>query len=72
MATKMNDYTKGHVNQTTSPSTQQTDSDLRAMKTYNNAKSRAGHKEDSWEATDGKAKGCNQEGTSAHSRQTLV
>ena len=52
--------------------TQQTESSLRVVKTYDNTKSRAGHKEYSWEATDGDAKGCNQEGTSASSRQTPV
>ena len=67
---KMNGYTEGRVKQNISPSTQRTYFDLRVVKTYDNAESRAGRKEDSWEATNGDAKGCNQEGTSAHSRQT--
>ena len=42
------------------------------MKTYGKAKSHARHEEDSWEATNGSIEGCNQEGTSAYSGQTLV
>ena len=57
--------------QNTSPSTQRIDCSLRTMKTYDNAESRAGRKEDSWQATDDNIEGCNQEGTSTHSRQTL-
>ena len=72
MATKTNDYTEGRVKQNTSTSTQRSDFDLRAVKTYSSTESRARCKEDSWEATDGNAEGCNQEGTSAHSGQTSV
>ena len=68
----MNDYTEGYVRQNKSPNTQQTDYGLRAVKTNGNAKSRAGHKEDSWDATDGDAEGCNQEETLARSGQTPV
>ena len=64
----MNGYTNDHVRQNISPNTQQTNSDLRAVKTYGNVESQAGHKEDSWDATDDNAKGCNQEGISAHSK----
>ena len=67
MSMKMNGYTEGYVKQNMSPSTQRIDSSLRAMKTYNNVKSHAGRKEDSLEVTEGDAKGCNQEGTSARS-----
>ena len=56
----------------TSPNTQWTDFGLRVVKTYNNAESRAWHKEYSWEAKDGDAKGCNQEGTLVHNEQILV
>ena len=72
MAMKTNDYTDGRVKQNISPSTRQTDFGLRAMKTYDNAKSLAGRKEDSWEATDDDTEGCNQEGTLARNGQTLV
>ena len=72
MATKMEGYTEGHAKQKPSPSTQQTDDGLRAVKTYNNAESCARHEEDSWEATDVNTEGCNQEGTLAHSEQTPV
>ena len=72
MATKTNGYTEGRARENTSPSTQQKNSDIRAVKTYGNVESRAGHKEDSWVATDSNAKGCNQEGTLAHNRQTPV
>ena len=68
MASKTNDYTEGRARKNTSPNTEQTDFGLRAMKTYDNAKSRVGHKENSWEATDSNAKVCNQEGTSACNR----
>ena len=68
MAMKTNGYTEGRARQNTSPSTQWTDCGLRAVKTYDNAESRAGRKEDSWEATDGSTEGCNQEGISARSR----
>ena len=67
MAMKMNGYTEGRARQSISPNTQQTDSSLRAVKTYDNTESRAGHKEDSWEATDDSTEGCNQEGTSVRS-----
>ena len=60
MAIMMNDYTEGRAKQNTSPSTQRTDCSLKAMKTYDNAESRAGHKEDYWEATDGNTEGCTQ------------
>ena len=63
---------RGSVNQNTSISTQQTEFELRVVKTYNNTESHAGHEENSWEATDCDAKGCNQEGTSARSGQTSV
>ena len=72
MATKTNSYIEGHVRQNISLSTQRTDSGLRVVKTYGNAESRAGYKEDSWEATNGDAEGCNQEGTSARSGHTSV
>ena len=70
MAKKTNGYTKGRVRQNISPSTQQIDFGLRAMKRYKNTESRPGCKEHSWEATDGDAEGCNQEGTSAYNGQT--
>ena len=54
---KMNDYTEGHARQNTSPSTQQTDYDLRVVKTYDNAESHAERKEDSCEAKDGGTEG---------------
>ena len=44
MAMKMNDYTEGRVRQNTSLDTQQTDFDMRVMKTYSNTESRAGLK----------------------------
>ena len=66
MATKMNGYTEGHVRQNTSPSTQQINSGLGAMKTYGNAESRSGRK------MDGDAEGCNQECTSVRSGWTPV
>ena len=72
MAMKMDDYTEGRAKQNTSPSTQRTDYDMRVVKTYNNTESRARLKEDSWEATDDSTEGCNQEGTSTSSGQTLV
>ena len=72
MATKTDDYTKGRAKQNTSPSTQWTDYSMRVVKIYDNTESRARHEEDSWEATDDNTKGCNQEGTSARSRQTSV
>ena len=72
MATKTNGYTKGRATQNMSPSTQREDSSLRAVKTYDNAESRAGRKEDSWEVTNSDANGCNQEATLAYSRQTSV
>ena len=50
MTTKMNGYTGSCVRKNTSPSTQRTDFGLRAIKTYDNTKSHAGHKEDSWES----------------------
>ena len=65
MAMKTNSYTEGHVRKNTSLSTQRTDFDLKAVTTYDNIESSVGHKEDSWEATDNDAEGCNQEGTSA-------
>ena len=72
MATKINGYTESRARQSTSSSTKRTDCDLRAMKTYDNAKSHVGHKEDSQEGTDNSTEGCNEEGTSARSGQTLV
>ena len=72
MATKTNDYTEGRVRQNTSPNTQQIDFGLRAVKTVGNAENHVGCKEDPWEETDSDTKGCNQEGTSACSRQTPV
>ena len=72
MAMKMNGYNEGHARKNISPSTQRIDYGLRALKTYGNTKSRAGCKEDSWEATDSSIEGYNQEGTSACSGQTLV
>ena len=72
MATKTNGYTKGRARQNTSLSKQRTDYGLRAEKTYSNAKSRAKREEDSWEAMDDSTEGCNQEGTSVHSKQTSV
>ena len=71
MDMKMNSYIEGCLRQNTSLSTQQTDSDLRAVKTCCNTENRVGHKKDFWEVTDGSVEGCNQEGTSARSRQTL-
>ena len=68
----MNGYTKGCIRKNTSSSTQRIDFSLRAVKIYGNAESRAERKEHSWEATNGNAKGCNQEGTSARSGQTLI
>ena len=59
MAIKTNGYAEGRVRQNTSVSIQWIDCDLKAMKTYDNAESCAGHKEDSWEAMDGDAEGCN-------------
>ena len=59
MATKMNDYTEGHARQNTSPSTEQTNYDLKIVKTYDNVESRAGRKEDSWEATKDNTEGYN-------------
>ena len=59
MAMKMNSYTEGRVRQNISPSTQRIDFGLRAVKTYDNAESSVGCKEDSWEAMDGDAEGCN-------------
>ena len=53
-----NGYVEGRVRQNISPSIQWTDFDLRSVKTYGNAKSHIGHKEDSWEAAD--TEGCNQ------------
>ena len=72
MAKKMNSYTEGHVRQNISLSAQQTNFGLRAMKTYGNTESRAGRKEESWEATNDDAEGCNQEGTLARSEKTHV
>ena len=72
MATKTNGYTEGRVKQNTSPSTQQTDFSLRAVKTYGNVENRVGCKEDPREVMDGDTEGCNQEGTSACSEQTSV
>ena len=72
MAMKTNGYTEGHAKQNISPSTQRTDSGLRAVKTYDNDKCHARLKEDSWEVTDGNAEGCSQKATSVHSGQTLV
>ena len=57
MATKTNGYTEGRARKNTSPSTQQTDCGLRAVKIYDNAESRVGRKDDSWEATNGSTKG---------------
>ena len=72
-ATKTNSYTEGRVRKNKiSPSTQQTDCGLRGRKTDSNVKSCAGHKEDSWDATDDDAEGRNQDGTSACSGQTPV
>ena len=59
MATKTYGYTEGRVRQNMSPNTQQKDSSMRAVKTYGSAESRARHEEDSWEAIDDNAKGCN-------------
>ena len=72
MATNTDSYTEGYARQNISLSTQRTNCGLRAVKTYGNAKSHEGRKEDSWEATDGSAEGCNQGGTSARSRQTPI
>ena len=72
MAMKTNGYTEGRAKQNTSLSSQQTDSNLRAVKTYSKIESRVGRREDSWEAMNGDAKGFNQKGTSAPSGQTLV
>ena len=72
MATKTNGYTEGNVKKNISPSTQRTDFDLRVVKTYDNAESRARHKEDFWEATDDNDEGCNQGVTSPFSRQTPI
>ena len=72
MAMKMNGYIEGRVRQNTSPNTQRTDFGLKAMMTYGNIESRAGHKEDFWEATDGDAEGYNQEDTSTCNGQTPV
>ena len=58
MATKTNGYTEGRVRQNTSPSTQWIDCGMRALKTYDNAESRAGRKKDSWEATDSNTEHC--------------
>ena len=58
--------------QNKSPSTQRIDCGLRVVKTDDNAESRAGGKEDSWDATDGDAEGCNQKETSACNRQTPI
>ena len=63
MAKKTNGYTEGRVRQNISLNTQQTNFGLRAVKRYENTESRPGCKEDSWEATDGDAEGCNQKGT---------
>ena len=60
MATKTSDYTEGHARKNSSPSTQQTDFVLRAVKTYGNIESHAGGEEKSWEATNDEAEGCNQ------------
>ena len=68
----MDNYTKGRARQNTSPSTQQTDCCLSAVKTYDNVKSRARREEDSWEATDKNTKGYNQEGTSISNKHTPV
>ena len=72
MATKINSYTEDCARKNTSPSTQQMDSSLRAVKTYGNVESLTRCKKDSWEVIDSNAEGCNQEGTSAYSEQTLV
>ena len=48
MSTKMDDYTEGHAKQNASPSIQWTVYGLRAVKTYGNAESRVGRKEDFW------------------------
>ena len=72
MATKTNGWTEGCARKNTSPSTQRTNFGLSDVKTYDNAESRARHKENYWEATDGDAEGCNQEGTLARSGQTPV
>ena len=42
------------------------------MKIYGSAESRAEHEEDSWDAIDDDAEGCNQEGISTRSVQTLI
>ena len=55
----MKGYTQGCAMHNISPSTLQIDYGLRAVKTYDNTESRAAHKEDSWEATDGSTDGCN-------------
>ena len=69
----MNDYTEGRVRKNKiSPSTQRTNCGLRAVKIDGNAESRARHKEDSWDVIDGDVEDCNQEGTSACSKYTLV
>ena len=66
MAMKMNGYTEGRVRKNTSPNKQQKNFSLRVVKTFGNAENCAGCKQDSnWEAIDGNAEGCNQEGTSA-------
>ena len=59
MATKTNGYTEGHARQNTSPSTEQANYNLKIVKTYDNIKSRAGRKEDSWEATEDSTEGYN-------------
>ena len=43
-----------------------------AVKTDDNAECRARSREYSWDAMNDNAKDCNQEGTSARTRQTLV
>ena len=71
-ATKTNDYTEGRVRQNKSPRTQRTDCYLRAVKRNDNVESHDRSKEDSWDAMDGDAEGCNREKTSAHSGHTLI
>ena len=59
MAAKTDGYTEGCGRQNISPSTQQTNCGLKAVKAYDNVESHAGSKEDSWEATNGSIEGCN-------------
>ena len=67
MATKTNGHTEGH--EWPHRGSGQTDFGLRAVKTYDNVKSRDGHEENSWEATKGDAEDYKQEGTTARNRQ---